>query len=56
MSGGDTSVVGWQLMALKSGHMANLQVNPTVVAGTKKFLNSVQANDGATYGYMAIDR
>jgi hypothetical protein len=52
-TGGDTSVVGWQLMALKSGHMANLQVNASTIAGTKKFLNSVQANDGATYGYMS---
>ena len=53
MSGGDTSVVGWQLMALKSGHMGNLYVNPATVAGAKKFLDSVQAHDGATYGYMA---
>lgn len=52
LTGGDTSVVGWQLMALKSGHMANLQVNGATIAGTKKFLNSVQANNGATYGYM----
>lgn len=51
--GGDTSVVGWQLMALKSGHMAKLSVNANTVAGVKKFLNSVQANDGATYGYMS---
>lgn len=53
MSGGDTSVVGWQLMALKSGHMANLSINSSVIGRTKKFLDSVQANDGATYGYMA---
>jgi len=53
MSGGDTSVVGWQLMALKSGHMGNLYVNPSTVQGAKKFLDSVQANQGATYGYMA---
>lgn len=52
-SGGDTSVVGWQLMALKSGHMSGLQVSSATVAGTSRFLNSVQANDGATYGYMA---
>lgn len=53
MTGGDTSVVGWQLMALKSGHMASLRVNGATVNGTKKFLNSVQAHNGATYGYMA---
>lgn len=53
VSGGDTSVVGWQLMALKSGHMANLSFNSSVITRTKKFLDSVQANNGATYGYMA---
>ena len=53
LTGGDTSVVGWQLMALKSGHMGGLQVSPATVAGASKFLNLVQANDGATYGYQA---
>jgi len=48
---GDTSVVGWQLMALKSGHMAYLEVNPNTVKGAMKFLDSVQANSGANYGY-----
>ncbi len=40
-SGGDTSVFGWQLMALKSGTMAGLQVNPQAYAGAKKWLNTV---------------
>ncbi len=48
---GDTSVVGWQLMALKSGHMAYLKVPPACVAGTSKFLDSVQTEYGAKYGY-----
>ena len=48
---GDTSVVGWQLMALKSGHMAYLVVPPGTVAGASKFLDSVQADSGAKYGY-----
>lgn len=48
---GDTSVVGWQIMALKSGHMAYLQVNPATVKKAYLFLDTVQANDGATYGY-----
>lgn len=51
---GDTSVVGWQLMALKSGQMAGLEVddakNPTF-ARTTKFLNMVQTTDGGGYGY-----
>ena len=50
---GDTSVVGWQLMALKSGHMAGLYVNPQTIAGAIKFLNSVQSDGGSAYGYMA---
>lgn len=50
---GDTSVVGWQMMALKSGHMAYLHVPPNVVAGVDSFLNSVQTADGAGYGYVS---
>ncbi|NDC54130.1 MAG: hypothetical protein EBZ74_07495 [Planctomycetia bacterium] len=48
---GDTSAVGWQLMALKSGHMAFLQVSPLTIKKAVEFLNRVQADDGATYGY-----
>ena len=48
---GDTSVVGWQLMALKSGHMAYLQVPPVVARKASLFLDSVQSNGGANYGY-----
>jgi len=48
---GDTSVVGWQLMALNSGHMAYLNVPPATVNGASKFLDSVQSESGAKYGY-----
>lgn len=48
---GDTSAVGWQLMALKSGHMAYLNVPPETIRGATKFLDSVQAESGAKYGY-----
>ena len=48
---GDTSVVGWQIMALKSGHMAYLQVPPVVVKKAFIYLNTVQANSGSHYGY-----
>ena len=50
---GDTSAVGWQLMALKSGHMAYLQVPPATVMRASKFLDSVQAESGAKYGYTS---
>ena len=48
---GDTSAVGWQLMALKSGHMAYLQVPPGTIQGAIKFLDSVQIDSGSKYGY-----
>ncbi len=48
---GDTSAVGWQLMALKSGHMGYLQVPPNTIHGAKKFLDSVSRDAGALYGY-----
>ncbi len=53
---GDTSVVGWQLMALKSGHMAYLAIPPRTVQGAKFFLDSVQTGSGAFYGYTGPGR
>lgn len=50
---GDTSVLGWQLMALKSGHMSYLQVPTQTIAGASHFLDTVQREDGAVYGYLA---
>ena len=48
---GDTSVVGWQIMALKSAHMSYLTINPNTIKGAEKFLDSVSAESGAYYGY-----
>jgi hypothetical protein len=48
---GDTSVVGWQLMALKSGNMAYLKIPPVVVERAKAYLDLVQSESGAKYGY-----
>jgi len=48
---GDTSGVGWQIMALKSGHLAYLQVPKQTIAGAINFLNLVQQDSGAFYGY-----
>ncbi len=53
--GGDTSVVGWQLMALKSGAMGGLEINPITLRKAAYFLDSVQMNDGAFYGYDKPD-
>ena len=52
---GDTSAVGWQIMALKSGHMASLQVSPQTIKKASEFLDSVSSDSGATYGYTAAD-
>lgn len=51
-AGGDTSVVGWQLMALKSGSMAGLFVPASSYRGANGFLDLMQGDDGASYGYM----
>ncbi|MCA9103471.1 MAG: terpene cyclase/mutase family protein [Planctomycetales bacterium] len=50
---GDTSAVGWQLMALKSARNAGIDVPSVVWARAERFLESVADNDGATYGYQA---
>ena len=47
----DTSVVGWQLMALKSAQAANIKINRRVFLGVSSFLDAASHNDGAEYGY-----
>ncbi len=54
-SPGDTSVVGWQVMALKSGAMGYLVVPERVLKGAYAFLDAVQFEDGARYGYVSPD-
>jgi hypothetical protein len=49
---GDTSVVGWQLMALKSAHMSGLDVGGSVFSNTSKWLDSVAVHDGTEYAYQ----
>ena len=50
---GDTSVVGWALMALKSAHMAyHLQIDPRAIEGVIYFLDTVQVGDGSQYSYI----
>lgn len=49
---GDTSVVGWQLMAMKSGYSTGMKVNPKTLKLTERFLDSVSTSGGAFYGYQ----
>lgn len=49
---GDMTVFGWQFMALKSAHMAGLDVSPSVIDKACRFLDSMQTADGAFYGYL----
>jgi hypothetical protein len=46
---GDTSVVGWQMMALHAGK--EILGAPRTWQNAVKFLDSVQADGGAVYGY-----
>lgn len=48
---GDTSVVGWQIMAVTSAKMAGLTVPGRVKVRAERFLDSVQLEQGAFYGY-----
>ncbi len=49
---GDTTVTGWQLMAIKSGEMAGLRVRSPTMYMVNDFLDTVQSEEGAKYGYQ----
>jgi hypothetical protein len=49
---GDTTVSGWQVMALKSGRLARLDVPAYVIERAQLFLDSVSTSQGAFYGYQ----
>ena len=55
---GDTSVVGWQVMALKSAQLAGLSVSPETIRGVKQYLKraSVAGRDGGIFSYMPDDK
>jgi len=53
---GDTTVTGWQMMALKSGQMAYLHVPGDTIERAIKFLDRVQFDKGARYRYQRQDK
>ena len=53
---GDTSVIGWQLMALQSARAARLHIPDETFELAAHFLDSVQYEDGARYAYQPRNR
>jgi hypothetical protein len=48
----DTSIGGWQIMALKSGQMSGLEVPPKVLSNATLWLNDWAGDaEGSVYGY-----
>lgn len=50
--GGDMSVTGWFVMALKSGQMSGLDVPAETFANASAFLDFVAVDGGSRYGYL----
>jgi hypothetical protein len=53
---GDTSVFGWQMMALKSGQMARLQFPSPTLFLAQRFLDSVALDEQAQYSYLPAQK
>ena len=49
---GDMTVFGWQLLALKSAKLGGLRVPREVLDRAERFLDHVQSDEGAHYGYL----
>lgn len=49
---GDTSVLGWQMLALRSGVSAGFSINPSVAYRAGNFLDLVMSKDSRMYRYQ----
>ncbi|MDR2172196.1 MAG: hypothetical protein LBP59_18780 [Planctomycetaceae bacterium] len=52
---GDISVTAWQVMALKSGKLANMNISGPVLYKVNDFLDLVAYNGGREYSYLPIN-
>jgi hypothetical protein len=50
---GDTSILGWQVMALKSAKHSHVTFPASTIVSANRFLNNVQDKDGK-YGYRDV--
>jgi hypothetical protein len=53
---GDLSIVGWQMMAIKSAHKIGVRVTPDTVEKVDRFMDSQQSDYGSYYGYRSSQR
>lgn len=53
---GDLTISGWQMMALKSAHAAELEVPTSVIVRIDHFLDTKQLPSGVYYGYSKPER
>jgi hypothetical protein len=54
LQAGDTSVTGWQIMALKSAEMAGLEVSPLTLKKAQRYLDSCVSPADEGYGYTGV--
>ncbi|MEQ1829401.1 MAG: hypothetical protein ABL921_25780, partial [Pirellula sp.] len=53
---GDLSIVGWQMMALKSASKIGVRVDPKVIERVDAFMDGEQSDYGSYYGYRSSQR
>ncbi|MEZ6123518.1 MAG: GYF domain-containing protein [Planctomycetaceae bacterium] len=49
---GDTSVTGWQILALQSARTAEIPIDASLIAGADRFLDSVSSSQPGVFSYL----